>query len=144
MSHIGACCCGGVRISAEGKPLTVSMCHCLLCQRRTGSTYSVHAYFPTDKVKAEGQTRVYSRTGDSGGRVDFHFCAGCGATIFWRLGTKTDRTGIPIGVFADPSFPPPNVAIFVPQKHPWVSIPEGTPQHEAHSPSFYAKESAKG
>lgn len=64
----------------------------------------------------------------------------CGATTFWRLGMKTDRIGIPVGMFADPAFPSPRVAIFVPSKHPWVTIPDGIPQPDAHSPSFYAKE----
>lgn len=140
MSRNGACSCGGVRIEVEGEPFTISMCHCLLCQRRTGSTYSVHAYFPTEVVKVFGSTRIYSRTGDSGGEVNFHFCGDCGATAFWRLGSKPDRTGVPVGMFADPTFPPPRVAIFVPSKHPWVAIPDGIPQHNAHSLSFYAKE----
>jgi hypothetical protein len=134
----GTCCCGEVRIQADGEPLTISMCHCLLCQKRTGSTYSVHAYFPTSAVTIEGKTRLFSRSADSGGRVDFHFCPGCGATIYWRLGSMADRTGIPVGIFADPSFPPPQVAIFVPHKHPWVTVPNAIPQHDAHSPTFYA------
>lgn len=32
----GACQCGRIRIAASAEPLTVSMCHCQDCQRRTG------------------------------------------------------------------------------------------------------------
>ncbi|MEO8924924.1 MAG: GFA family protein [Caldimonas sp.] len=102
------------------------MCHCLLCQKRTGSTYSVHAYFPTEKVRVEGTTKVYARKGDSGAYVYFHFCPECGSTIYWEVEASPGKTGVPIGVFADPTFPPPNVSIFVPHKHPWVSVPEGS------------------
>ena len=133
MARTGTCSCGGIRIHADGEPLTVSMCHCLLCQRRTGSTYSVHAYFPNEQVRVEGKAKLYSRSSDSGRRVNFYFCPDCGATMYWTLEAKADRTGIPVGVFADPNFPPPQVAIFVPHRHPWVTIPAGIPQHEAHS-----------
>jgi hypothetical protein len=44
-----------------------------------------------------------------------------------------DLVGIPVGVFADPTFPLPTTSIFVPQKHPWVVIPDGVPQDEGHS-----------
>ena len=138
MSRKGACACGSIQIYADGEPLTISMCHCLLCQKRTGSTYSVHAYFPNERVSVEGVTRLYSRTSDSGRRVNFHFCPDCGATMYWTLEAKADRTGIPVGVFADPGFPPPQVAIFVPHRHPWVTIPDGVPQHEAHSAQMNA------
>ena len=136
--HTGSCACGQIGITAACEPQTVSMCHCLLCQKRTGSTYSVHAYFPTENVRVEGTTKVYARKGDSGAYVYFHFCPECGSTIYWEVEASPGKTGIPIGVFADPTFPPPNVSIFGPHKHPWVSVPEGIPQNEGHSATFAA------
>lgn len=140
--HTGSCACGQIAITAACEPQTVSMCHCLLCQKRTGSTYSVHAYFPTEKVTVEGATKVYARKGDSGAYVHFHFCPECGTTIYWEVEASPDKTGIAIGVFADPTFPPPNVSIFVPHKHPWVSLPEGIPQNEGHGAAFAAAAAA--
>ncbi|MFN2470768.1 MAG: aldehyde-activating protein, partial [Gaiellaceae bacterium] len=32
-----ACSCGQLRLTVEGEPVRVSICHCLACQRRTGS-----------------------------------------------------------------------------------------------------------
>jgi hypothetical protein len=136
--HTGSCACGQIGITAACEPQTVSMCHCLLCQKRTGSTYSVHAYFPTENVRVVGTTKVYARKGDSGAYVYFHFCPECGSTIYWEVEASPGKTGIPVGVFADPTFPPPNVSIFVPHKHPWVSVPEGIPQNEGHSATFAA------
>jgi hypothetical protein len=46
---------------------------------------------------------------------------------------NADFIGIPVGVFADPAFPPPDVSIFMPHKHPWVVVPDGMPEYEAHS-----------
>jgi hypothetical protein len=44
--------------------------------------------------------------------------------------------GIPVGLLADPTFPPPTRSIFVPQKMPRVAIPEGVPQNEGHGAAF--------
>jgi len=135
-AHFGSCACGAITIQAEGDPVTVSMCHCLQCQKRTGSTYSVHAYFPQERVKVQGAQKRFTRAGDTGCDVYFAFCPTCGSTVFWEVEARRGSVGIPVGVFADPSFPPPTVSIFVPHKHPWVSIPEGVPQSEGHSASF--------
>lgn len=137
-TRTGACQCGGITISASAEPVTVSMCHCLDCQRRTGSSYSVHGYFARECVKVEGAPTTYSRKGDSGAFVTFHFCPDCGSTIFWEAEASPERLGVPAGLFADPDFPVPQVAIFVPQKHKWVSIPESVAQNEGHSAAFAA------
>jgi hypothetical protein len=127
--HTGSCSCGLVEITATAEPLLVSMCHCLLCQKRTGSTYSVHAYLPSESVAVNGATKSYVRTGDSGAYVYFHFCHECGSTMYWEVEATPGRTGIPVGVFADPTFHSPTASSFVPLKHPWVLIPEGIPQY---------------
>jgi hypothetical protein len=133
VSRLATCACADVRISVEGEPNIVSMCHCLLCQKRTGSTYSVHAYFSKNKVTIEGLTKGYRRSSDSGRIIEFHFYPNCGSTMFWDLPMNADFIGIPVGVFADPAFPPPDVSIFMPHKHPWVVVPDGVPVYEAHS-----------
>ena len=40
-----ACSCGQLRLTVEGEPVRVSICHCLACQRRTGSVFGVQARF---------------------------------------------------------------------------------------------------
>ena len=49
-------------LNVEGDPHVISMCHCQVCQRRTGSPYTVHAYFSRSCVKIEGSPKAYSRT----------------------------------------------------------------------------------
>ena len=38
-SMIGGCLCGDVRYSASGEPGVTSICHCLHCQKLTGSAF---------------------------------------------------------------------------------------------------------
>ena len=118
-----ACCCGQLSAVAEGDPVRISMCHCLACQRRTGSTFGVQAWFPNEKVRTEGRYSEYVRTADSGSRITFRFCPTCGSTVFYRNEQTPDRTGIPVGAFADPSFPPPRVSVCESRKHEWSGIP---------------------
>ena len=49
-THEGGCACGAVRYRAEGEPIFVNNCHCRLCQRQTGSTSVVNAFFERECV----------------------------------------------------------------------------------------------
>lgn len=104
--------------------MRVGMCHCLACQRRTGSVYGVQARFPRDKVTVEGAATEYVRIGDEGGRAVFRFCPRCGATVYYTLDGEPDLVGVPVGAFADPAFPPPKYSVYRIRRHPWVAEPE--------------------
>ena len=38
-SRTASCSCGQLSIEVDGAPLGVGICHCLACQRRTGSVF---------------------------------------------------------------------------------------------------------
>jgi hypothetical protein len=126
-----ACSCGQLRLTAEGDPVRISMCHCLACQRRTGSAFGMQARFPEDHVRVSGRYADYVRTSDWGEERTFHFCPDCGSTVFYETESQPDLVAVPIGAFADPSFPPPTVSVFESRRHPWLSLPE-TIEHEEH------------
>jgi len=46
---------------------------------------------------------VYSPNGFD---VTFHFCAGCGSTVFWEPQRKPEMIAVAVGAFADQAFPP--------------------------------------
>ena len=103
--------------------MRLSVCHCLDCQRRTGSAFGVQARFPEGQiVSCEGESRAWQRTGDSGGVVTYQFCPTCGGTVHYRIDTYPGVVGIPIGGFADPTFPAPKVSVYESRAHPWVRM----------------------
>jgi hypothetical protein len=116
------CSCGRLSATARGEPLRISVCHCLACQRRTGSAFGVQARFPRDAVRTEGESRTYARTGDSGGTATFHFCPTCGASVYYELDGIPDALVIPVGAFADPTFPPPRVSVYEERQHGWLTL----------------------
>ena len=116
-----ACACGQLRVTCQGDPDLVSLCHCLECQRRTGSAFGVAAFFPRSNVRPEGRASTYSRTADSGYDITFSFCPDCGSSVFWEPSRKPGAVAVAIGAFADPSFPAPAKAVWEEHRHPWVT-----------------------
>ena len=121
-SREAACSCGQLRLTAEGDPIRISMCHCLACQRRTGSAFGIQARFPANRVQMTGRFSDFVRISDEGEQRTFHFCPDCGATVFYTLATAPDVIAVPIGAFAEPSFPPPTVSVFEARRHPWLAM----------------------
>ncbi|MGV1964194.1 GFA family protein [Agrobacterium sp. 22-222-1] len=122
MARLASCTCGALQAICTGEPTKVSLCHCLACQRRTGSTYGVAAFFNRQNVRIEGQSTSYSRKSDSGFPVMFHFCPSCGSTVYWEPQRMPDFIAVGTGSFADPGFPAPTQAVYDEHRHPWVSI----------------------
>ncbi|AUN29460.1 GFA family protein [Niveispirillum cyanobacteriorum] len=124
-TRIASCSCGQLRLTCQGEPGRVSMCHCLECQKRTGSVFATQARFSRDGVSITGSTSTWARQGDSGGTATFHFCPTCGSTVYWEMDWAPDSLAIAVGAFADPTFPPPTVMVYEDRMHPWALSAEG-------------------
>jgi hypothetical protein len=124
-----SCSCGQLRLTAGGDPVRISMCHCLACQRRTGSAFGMQARFPADRVEIAGRSTEYVRVSDAGEERIFRFCPECGATVYYTIPTVPDLIAVPIGAFADPSFPPPRISVWESRRHPWVAVPADAEHH---------------
>jgi len=124
MTRVASCSCGQLTAIVNGDPVRVSVCHCLACQRRTGSVFGAQARFLREHVEVKGNSTTYVRVGDSGGSCIFHFCPDCGATVHYAIQGREEHIAIPIGAFADPGFPAPVFSVYEDRKHAWVSLPE--------------------
>ena len=128
----GGCGCGAVRYRVVGEPIFVNNCHCRLCQRQTGSTSVVNAFFESERITLlEGELTDHTVSAGSGGPHVIRRCAGCG-TALWshypRLGTL--GTGLRVGTLDDPGAWRPDAVIFTTSKMPWVALPEDIPAFE--------------
>src|SRR6516162_1956370 len=47
----GGCACGAIRYRLTSDPLFVHCCHCLNCQRQTGSAFVINLLIETDRVE---------------------------------------------------------------------------------------------
>ena len=120
-NRLASCSCGKLTVSTQGEPTRVSICHCLACQKRTGSVFGAQARFPADAVIFAGQSSEYVRIGDEGTSARFHFCPECGSTVFYLPDAIPGVVVIPVGAFAAPDFPQPRVSVYEARKHRWPS-----------------------
>lgn len=120
--HTASCRCGQLRATASGDPVRVSVCHCLACQKRTGSAFSVQARWQAECVEIEGQSASWTRTADSGQTTTYNFCPRCGSTVHYSGGNFPDVIAIPLGAFDDPYITSPDYSVWERRKHEWVDI----------------------
>ena len=124
-ARIASCSCGQLQARAAQEPVRVSVCHCLACQRRTGSVFAAQARFASEAVTMVGKGAEYVRQGDEGTKATFRFCPICGATVYYTLEGHSEFVAIPVGAFADPTFPAPTISVYEERMHSWVDMPAG-------------------
>ena len=127
MERTARCQCGQASLTVVGEPSLISACCCTRCQRRSGSVFAVASRWPVAQViDRQGATSTFRRQGATGGQVTLSFCPTCGSTVMTELEAMPGVIGIPVGAFADPQFPPPQVAVWCEQQAAWVRFPNGT------------------
>ena len=120
-----SCSCGQLQVQVTTEPLRVSVCHCLACQRRTGSVFGAQARFAKEAVFISGTSTEFVHTGDEGTKATFRFCPNCGATVYKTMSGSENAVAIPVGAFADPAFPGPTFSVYEERMHRWVHMPDG-------------------
>jgi hypothetical protein len=92
-----------VRFSLK-RLLFVWICHCDACKKRTGSAYGISLPVDDETVeKFSGPTKLFTRLGESGKKVDYEFCSSCGTTVRWRVERIGNRQCFAGGALDDPT-----------------------------------------
>jgi hypothetical protein len=130
MQRTARCHCGNLTVECSGEPEQIFMCHCEMCQRRTGTAFNLGAWFSRDDVRIAGAETTYQRSGELGALWTFHFCPTCGTSLYWTLESVfPGQLGVAVGCFADPAFPAPTLSFYGKRRHAWLTQPAGTPSH---------------
>jgi hypothetical protein len=109
-------------VEVDGEPVRISVCHCLACQRRTGSAFGAQARWPADRVRIAGAHTDWERISDAGEARTTSFCPTCGSTVFYRSPSQPDLIAVTLGALADPSFPAPGFYLWEDRRHAWVEL----------------------
>lgn len=118
--HEGGCLCGAVRYRVVGDPLAVSICHCVNCQRNSGSAFSVNAVFPRGALTMSGSPAVYEDKGDTGEIVRRIFCGRCGTPLESQsVFSAPSHAILKAGTFDDPSGFVPDSELYCISAMPW-------------------------
>ena len=116
------CSCGDIALTLPETAGLVVACHCIDCQRRSGSPFGVGVFHRADAVTFSGSPKEYSRPGDSGNQVHNYFCPNCGSTVYWKADRLPGLVGVAVGAIADPTHAAPSRSLYEQSKHHWVEI----------------------
>ena len=130
----GGCSCGAVRYRVTGEPIYVNNCHCRNCQRQTGSTSVVNAFFEAERIELlSGELTENIVPAGSGGPHVIRRCGGCGSALFSNYPRFGELgAGVRVGTLDDPGSVTPDAVIFTQSAMPWVAFPEGIPTFTAY------------
>jgi hypothetical protein len=128
----GGCSCGEVRYRLTSEPLFIHCCHCLNCQRQTGSAFVINLLIESDRVELlAGEPRQVDVPRDDGSTQQVFRCPTCQVAVFSHYGFSGVRF-VRAGTLDDPSSVVPDVHIYTRSKLPWVTLPEATPAFEVY------------
>jgi hypothetical protein len=128
----GGCACGTVRYRLTSEPLFIHCCHCLNCQRQTGSAFVINLLLETDRVAVlTGEPQPVDAPRDDGGAQRIFRCPSCQVAVFSEYGWPELRF-VRGGTLDNPAAATPDVHIFTRSKLPWVELPNDTPAFDVY------------
>ena len=128
----GGCSCGEVRYRLTSEPLFIHCCHCLNCQRQTGSAFVINLLIESDRVELlAGEPQQVDVPRDDGSTQQIFRCPTCQVAVFSHYGFSGVRF-VRAGTLDDPTSAVPDVHIYTRSKLPWVALPESTPAFEVY------------
>jgi hypothetical protein len=128
----GGCACGSVRYRLVADPLFIHCCHCLSCQRQTGSAFVINLMIEADRVEVvAGAPEPVVVPRDNGGTQRIFRCPTCQVAVFSEYGRPEVRY-VRAGTLDRPTGVTPDVHIFTRSKVSWVMIPESAPAFDVY------------
>lgn len=123
----GGCRCGKVRFRVTAPPLLTMACHCVGCQRMTGSAFSLSAAFPSDGFTVtQGEPII----GGMHGPIRHYFCDYCMSWLFTRPDGMDWFVNVRATMLDDTGGFVPFIETCTDEKLPWATTPaiHGFPQ----------------
>ena len=121
-----------MRYRLGSEPLFVHCCHCLNCQRQTGSAFVINVLIEADRVELlAGEPQPVDVARDDGSSQTIHRCPDCQVAVYSAYGSPKVLF-VRAGTLDDPSAVEPDVHIFTRSKLPWVELPESVPAFDVY------------
>jgi hypothetical protein len=110
----------------------IHCCHCLNCQRQTGSAFVINLLIEGDRVEVlKGTAQPIEVPRDDGSVQRIFRCPRCQVAVFSEYGRREVRF-VRGGTLDDPTDITPDVHIFTRSKVGWVTLPQSTPAFEVY------------
>jgi hypothetical protein len=131
-TYEGGCACGAVRYRLSSEPLFTHCCHCLNCQRQTGSAFVINLLIEADRMELQaGDPQPVEVPRDDGSKQRIFRCPTCQVALFSEYGRPEVRF-VRGGTLDQPSSVEPDVHIFTRSKLSWITLPDVVPAFEVY------------
>jgi hypothetical protein len=128
----GGCSCGAVRYRLASEPMFVHCCHCLNCQRQTGSAFVVNLLIEAGRLELLARApEGVDVPRDDGSTQRIFRCPDCQVAVYSEYGRPQVRF-VRAGTLDDPSWVVPDVHIFTRSKVAWLTLPDGAPAFDVY------------
>ena len=128
----GGCSCGAVRYRLCSEPMFVHCCHCLNCQRQTGTAFVINLLIEADRVDVvTGEPAAVDVPRDGGSTQRIYRCPACQVAVFSEY-TRPQVWFVRAGTLDDPAVVSPDVHIYTRSKLDWVVLPNDVPAFEVY------------
>lgn len=123
--YAGGCLCGAVRFSIVARPRAVNACHCLDCQKSSGTGAAVFLHCErADVTLQQGDLARYRKTAESGRAIDIARCATCGTRLWHEPVAMPTLMFVAAGTLDDARWAIPTSHIWTRTKWPDAVIAE--------------------
>ena len=129
----GGCGCGAVRYRLTSAPMFVHCCHCLNCQRNTGSAFVINLLIEAERVQpVRGVPNPIDMPANGGSPHRIFRCPNCHLAVWSEYGGRSAVRFVRAGTLDDPSVVSPDVHIYIRSKLPWIKLPESVPAFDTY------------
>jgi len=113
-------------------PIFVHCCHCLNCQRHTGSAFVINMLIEAARVELAGEAPEPITMPLEGGSPSRIFrCRNCRVALWSEYQNRSEILFVRGGTLENPRAVAPDVHIYTRSKLPWVQLPDSVPAFEA-------------
>lgn len=128
----GSCLCGAVRYELAQSIDEITFCHCINCQKATGSAFNSTAVVSVANFKLKAgstQLKAYSSSPD----VLRHFCGECGSPLYSSRRSEPTIYRLRLGSLEQLLQPAHKQHVFVAEQALWHDIAAGETQYNARA-----------
>jgi hypothetical protein len=130
----GGCQCGKIQLTVTGEPMVTVNCHCLVCQRLSGSGHLFILVYGADNVMIDGEVAQVEYKADSGKMATRYFCPSCGSQLYGTSEQMPGTYGVNAACLENTSAYRPKITAFAKRLQAWDRLAEGIPSFPAMPP----------
>ena len=119
----GGCLCGAIKYEFDKSNLiSAHHCHCIDCQKSTGSGKSTILMLPAQAILMDGELKFYTSTTSSGRNMSRGFCEECGSPVLSFIKEMQEVNFLKAGSLDDSSWLKIDSNFYSSSAHSWSPI----------------------